>query len=69
MKWVDINKAHFNTDLMKAFYWSMGKLFVHWVYEEGFETYDDPDRKNYLGLCRRLTLSPILTGEDDYGQN
>lgn len=59
MKWVRVNKAFFNTDLMMSFYWAAGKLWVHWHGEDAPEGYADPDREHYLTLCRRLTLSPV----------
>ncbi len=68
MKWVQINEAYFNTDLIMAFYWSRGKLWVYWWGEDGIaDDYDDPNKENYNRLCARLALRP-LEG-DDYGEN
>lgn len=60
MKWVRINKAHFNADLIKAFYWAAGRLYVYWLDGgDDFEAFTDPDRENYKRLCSYLTLSPV----------
>lgn len=62
MKWVQVNRAHFNTALICSFYWSGGKLFVYFVGEDEPDYYDDPKRENYLRLCRTLGVRPL---EDD----
>lgn len=62
MKWVRINKAHFNADLITSFYWSTGKLFVYWLGDTGFESYEDPKRENYLRLCAHLGVRPVEEG-------
>ena len=59
MKWVRVNRAHFNASLITAFYWSMGRLYVYWQGEPDADPYDDADRKNYLGLCHCLGVKPI----------
>lgn len=66
MKWINTNRGHLNTDLMQAFYWSRGKLWVHWLGEDSPESYDDPNRETYTNLCLRLLLKPIEEGS--YGQ-
>lgn len=63
MKWTRVNKAFFNTELMKAFHWSAGKLWIWWLGEDEPETYADPDREHYLDLCRRLILTPVKEDE------
>lgn len=64
MKWVQINKAFFNTDLIQAFYWSNGKLYVDWLGEPERDYYDDPKQENYRRLCARLALRPEEGGKD-----
>lgn len=66
MNWVQINKAHFNTDLITAFYWSNGQLRVYWLDATEYDTYEDSKRENYLRLCSRLGIRPIE--EDDHGK-
>lgn len=67
MKWVRIHKAYFNTALITAFYWSAGKLVVHWVGEgeSGPDYFKDTDRKDYLRLCRCLGVPPIEEDDGD----
>lgn len=60
MKWVTVNNAHFNLDLIEAFYWSGGKLCVHWHGEpEQPDIYDDPNCFNYSRLCIAAGVVPI----------
>lgn len=60
MKWVIVNNAHFNLDLIQAFYWSNGKLRVHWHGEpEQPDVYDDANRANYLRMCHATGVAPI----------
>ena len=63
MRWVNVNKGHFNTSLIQSFYWSVGKLYVYWLGDTEYERYDDPDRENYLRLCRALGVAPA---EEDF---
>ena len=63
MNWVRVGKAYFNTDLIESFYWTLGKLWVHWLGEGAAERYEDPDRENYLRLCRRLGVRPVEEDE------
>ena len=67
MKWVQINQAHFNVDLICSFHHSRvkGKLYVWFIGDSAPESYDDPDMDNYLRLCRALGVSPIE--EDAHG--
>lgn len=62
MRWVKVNNAHFNLDLIKAFYWRNGKLFVYWAGEDAEATadvYDDKDRSNYERMCCHIGAAPI----------
>ena len=59
MRWVKVNKAHFNTSLMMSFYWSLGKLYIYWLGDTEADSYPDPNRENYLGLCRALGVAPL----------
>lgn len=65
--WAKVNTAHFNLNLIKAFYWAGGKLFVYWVDEGGeADVYEDKDRTNYERLCCHIGAAPI--GEDVHGK-
>jgi hypothetical protein len=64
MRWVKVNKAHFNTSLILAFYWSIGKLYVYWLGDADYECYNDADRENYLRLCRALGVAPVEEDSD-----
>ena len=60
MKWAIVGSAHWNTDLIKAFTWSDGRLAVWWLGEaEGPEIIKDRDRALYLSLCRALGVAPV----------
>ena len=60
MKWAQVGKAHFNTDLIQAFYWDAGRLVVHWLGDpEQPECYKDPERVGYLRLCQALGVRPV----------
>lgn len=68
MKWVKIGTAHWNTDLIKAFSYSGGRLLVWWLGEaEGPETFPDRDRELYTQLCRGLGLAPLEVSADGEG--
>lgn len=68
MKWVQVGIAHFNTDLILAFNWSGGTLFIWWLGEpEGPDSYKDPDRIFYNRLCRTLGVRPVEA--DPLGEN
>ena len=69
MKWVQINRAHFNADLICSFHYNHTKrmLYVWFVGDHSPEGYDDPDKENYLRLCRALGVAPIEEGH--YGQS
>ena len=68
MKFARVNNAYFNLDLIEAFYWSGGKLCIHWRGEpEQPDTYDDPKRFNYHRLCIVAGVPPILEGGDADG--
>lgn len=64
MRWVNVTKAHFNTSLILAFYWSAGKLYVYWHNATDYEWYSDPDREDYLRLCRALGVAPVEEDSD-----
>lgn len=66
MKWARVKMAHWNTDLIKAFHWSAGRLRVWWLSEPDVDVYDDPDRERYEALCRILGVLPVEV--DDSGQ-
>ena len=68
MKWVRVNKAHFNTELIKAFYWSASRLYVYWLGEDDYESFWDPNQENYERLCSYLNMSPVKE-EHRHGQN
>lgn len=60
MKWVRVNNAHFNLDLIKAFYWANGRLFIYWLDEDGeADDYEDKDRTNYERLCCHIGAASI----------
>lgn len=66
MKWVQINNAHFNTNLICSFHWTGGKLWIWFIGDESAARYEDPKRENYIRLCRALGVAPIggdLCGE------
>lgn len=64
MKWAQVNKAHFNLDLILAFHWRGGKLFIYWLGEDGPDTYPDPDRSNYMSLCLAAGVAPLKEDAD-----
>lgn len=67
MKWARINRAHFNLDHVSSFYWKLGKLYIWAPGDTEPEWYSDPDRKNYLRLCKVLGVSPIEEDADGEG--
>ena len=66
MKWVRIGKSFFNTDLIQAFYWALGKLWVHHMGDPDPEGYADPNKEKYYRLCLAVGMAPVE--EDDYGE-
>ena len=69
MKWVKVNNAHFNLDLILSFYWCGGKLFVYWLGETEPDTYEDKNRFNYARLCIAAGVAPAPNGGDDGGES
>jgi hypothetical protein len=67
MKWVKINNAYFNTNLITSFYWALGRLYIYFVAEGDAESYTDPNRENYLRLCRQLGVRPVEEDADGKG--
>ena len=68
MKWVTVGAGHWNTDLIQAFHWSAGLLYVWWFgvpEKEGPESYDDPDRVMYNHLCLALGVEPLEVAPDE----
>lgn len=67
MKWAKIGKAYFNTALITAFYWSAGRLCIHWVGEGegGPDIYTDVNREQYLRLCRCVGVAPVEEDDGD----
>lgn len=66
MKWVTLGKAHWNTDRIQSFHWSEGRLYVYWQgeAESNPDTYRDPDRAQYIRLCRGLGIAPVEVAAD-----
>ena len=67
MKWVRVDDAHFNTNLICSFFWVRGKLWIWFLGDDDPTAYQDPKRENYIRLCHALGVAPI--GEDLCGEN
>lgn len=65
-KWATVNRVHINTDQVRSFSWGMGMLWIFFAGQLEPVGYEDPDRENYLDLCRHLLLTPK---EGSYGKN
>lgn len=69
MKWVTVGTSHWNTDLIQAFSWAGGRLFVCWhgEAESNPESCEDPDRAMYNRLCLCLGVAPVEVDPDGKG--